>query len=418
MSIGASSQRLTLQSNPMVRRLLLVALLAEMGYAVLNISAMPMYLTVDRNFGASTAAIALVAFLLSEAVFKGPMGHLADRYGRKTLMMLGPLFTVCTSLLTLAVPHGAGWLEVILLLVLRVFDGVGAAMIWPAAFALMSDCVEDNQRQQAMSLLNLCYLLGVALALPMGGLVNDLTASKAASLYLAAGLFASVVAMVRFRTPPEPAHAAASAEEHGAFKVADMVSAAKQIPQYLALTLVTFIGIGFPMPVIKIFASDVFRMTETQFGFFVVLPGALAMAALSMPMSKLGESLGRARAVHIGLFLCAAGMAFIALGGLVPALRSAWAMAVGGVPVGLGFLLAIPAWMASVSDLNAKRRAVNLGAVMTAQGLGAILGAWVGGYLYEALPHFDPALGRYSPFLGCATCVAAGWLLSLKVLRK
>jgi hypothetical protein len=79
--------------------------------------------------------------------------------------------------------------------------------------------------------------------------------------------------------------------------------------------------------------------------------------------------------------------------------------------------------MASVTDIDERRRGANLGAVMTAQGVGAIAGAPVGAAFYEKLQPVGMSLGlgadfgRYSPFLGCAACVAAGWMLSLRILR-
>ncbi|KXK15622.1 MAG: Arabinose efflux permease [Armatimonadetes bacterium OLB18] len=189
-----------LLQRPAVMRLLILALLAEVGYAVLNISTMPVYLQFDRGFGASVTGLVVAAFLLSEAVFKSPMGALADRVGRKTMVVLGPSLTIFTALATLVVPFDWGTSEVLALIGLRLVDGLGAAMLWPAMFALMSDSVEDHERQQAMSLLNMCYLLGVALALPVGGIVNDLfgrfladfSGARSPSLYLAALLFAGV----------------------------------------------------------------------------------------------------------------------------------------------------------------------------------------------------------------------------------
>ena len=406
-----------LRRRPIVIKILLIALMAEIGYAVLNISTMPVYLKYERGFGESVIGFVLVAFLFSEAIFKGPMGHLADRYGRRRLMMIGPALTVFTSLATLFVPKGWGF-EAGALMCLRVLDGIGAAMLWPAAFALMSDSVEDSQRQQAMSLLNLCYLLGLALALPIGGLVNDLSGSRAASLYLAACFFLAVSLCVRFFFASDREQHKSEAGEANEMHVGEFIESAKHIPVYLILSLVTFAGIGFPMAIIKLFAEQQLKMSETQFGFLVVLPAALLMAILSVPMSHYGERIGRAKAVHLGMGLCAAGLTFVSMGAFFPLARSPWSILIGAVPIGVGFLLAIPAWMASVSDLNPRRRAVNLGAVMTAQGLGAIIGAPLGAYMYEALQKsVSEEFGRYSPFLGCAACVTLGFLLSLKILR-
>jgi MFS family permease len=113
----------------------------------------------------------------------------------------------------------------------------------------------------------------------------------------------------------------------------------------------------------------------------------------------------------------------VGIGMFIPALRHPWVLGIAGLPVGIGFLLTIPAWFASVSDLDKTRRGANIGAVMTAQGLGTIVGAPIGSALYEKLQPIGVSLGlgegfgRYSPFVGCAACLTAGLLMSLKILR-
>lgn len=406
--------------RPVVLRILLIALLAEIGYATLNISTMPVYLKYDRGFAPSWIGIVFTAFLLSEAVFKGWMGRLADRVGRRWLMVGGPSLTVVTALLSLAIPHQSDG-EVLSFVLLRLLDGVGAAMLWPAAFAAMSDAVSDAENQQAMSMLNSCYLLGVALALPIGGAVNDMFQVRWASLLFAAVLFAAV-AFVAFRFIPPGKPAKTHVPHEGEVAVGELLGSAHSIPTYLLLAVVTFAGVGFPMAIIKLFAQDEFGMSESGFGL-LVLPAAIGMAAVSVPMSQLGEKLGKSRAVHFGMGLCTVGVTFIALGAFFPALRTAWALALGGIPLGIGFLLAIPAWMASVSAIDPEKRAANVGAVMTAQGVGAIIGTPIGSYFYGAMQPVGEKLGlgvgfgHYSPFVGCAACLAGGWILGLRILR-
>jgi DHA1 family multidrug resistance protein-like MFS transporter len=418
--------------RPAVYRLLIIALLAEISYAVLNISTMTVYLRDDRQFGESVVGLVLVAFLFSEAVFKSPMGHLADRFGPRLFMFLGPLMSVGTSLLSLAVPHSSGHpAEVLVFIALRAVDGLGAAMLWPAAFSAINDAVEDDERQQAMSLLNLCYMLGVAVAFPLGGAVNDISHVKWAGLILASVIFACVAVSVWRFIPRGRTHThgktasdgAATDVGHGEGGLRDFFNCIKQIPGYLLLAVIIFAGIGFPMAIFKLFPADEFRFSETQIGF-LILPAAGALAALSVPMSKFGERIGRVKAVHLGIGLCFGGMAVISSGMFLPFLRQPWILAVGGIPVGVGFLLTIPAWMASVSDIDPQRRGTNIGAVMTAQGLGAIIGAPIGSALYEKLQPvgihlgLGPDFGRYSPFFGCTICLLAGWLIGMRILKE
>lgn len=402
-----------------VQNILIIALFAEIGYAMLNLSTMPIYLKEDRGFGESVIGLVMVTFLFFEAVFKSITGHIADRFGTRKLMIAGPLISVGTSLISIFLPHLHGApVETLAFIVLRAFDGIAVAMLWPTAFAQMNDVVEDNERQHAMSYLNACYMIGIALAYPLGGFVNDLSGKRYAAIILSAVLFAGA-AFASQRV----AHSTPAVKDEHSSGFQDFIDSLKQIPEYLILAVVTFMGIGFPLAIFKLFPVEQFNMSESAIGV-LILPCALAMAFLSGTMAKIGERLGKIRAVHIGLTLCAAGVSIIALGAFLPFMRSVWFLGIGGLPVGIGFLLTIPAWMASVSDINPEKRATNIGAVMTAQGVGAMIGAPIGAAMYEK---FQPlgrqlglgeAFGRYSPFVGCAACVIIGLLLSLKILKE
>lgn len=413
-----------------VLRLLIIALLAEIAYAVLNISTMPVYLKQHRGFSELLVSVVFVSFLLAEAVFKGPMGHLADRYGCRKFMIIGPAITLCTAFFTLILPSGdkIGVLEPLALILMRVFDGIGAAMLWPAAFAEMGAAVQPKERQQAMSLLNSCYLLGIALAMPIGGIAEDVMNQlhyknwQSAGLYLAVVLFGGIVLASVLLIPKTVVHDESLQGEPESFQFRHLIESFKAIPAFILLAIVTFTGVGFPMVIIKLFALDEFKLSPTQFGA-LVFPAAIAMAFMSGPVSRLGAKLGTSKAVHIGMGLCAAGLLFICLGAFFPPFHGAWALALGAIPLGIGFLMAIPAWMTSVTELDPRRKATNIGAIMTAQGLGAIIGAPIGAFLYEYLIPFGQKIGlgetfgHYSPFLGCALFVTVGWLISLHALR-
>jgi len=421
-----------LWKDPKVLPVLLIALLAETGYAVLNLSTMPLYLTKDRGFGEGTVGIIITLYLISETIFKGPMGHLADKMGKRRLLTLGPALTVFTALATVALPHWHNLGEGLCLAGLRILDGIGAAMIWPAAFALMAESVDEKRQQEGMSLLNTCYFVGIALAFVLGGVFNDIFGrfvqttfgNYSPSLFLAAGLFAFVALTSFFRCPSGKEQRAryeereAKAQQDGVHDARGFLAAFHRIPQYIVLGMLTFLGIGVPMIILKIFLMGYFKLSETQFGF-MLLPGAVAMAVSSVPMSKLGEKIGRVRAVHFGLFLCFAGLVALSLGAFLPLFRTLPAFVLSSLPIGVGFLMVIPAWYSSVSDLDPENRAANIGSVMTAQGIGAIVGAPLGGKLYETFGTGDNAtwLGRYAPFLLCALVVGAAWLVSLRILH-
>src|SRR5436190_19790148 len=148
-----------------------VAGLAELAYAVMNISAMPVYLKFSMHYGDFVIGLIGISFLFFEGVMKGPFGVLGDHIGRKWLIIIGPIISVFTALLTMLVPPDHAWMFACL----RVLDGLGAAALWPSALAMIADVIPERTRAQAMSLFNVTYLIGIALGPLIGGISNDLT---------------------------------------------------------------------------------------------------------------------------------------------------------------------------------------------------------------------------------------------------
>ncbi|MFQ3611021.1 MAG: MFS transporter [Fimbriimonadales bacterium] len=384
---------------------------AELGYVTLNISAMPVYLREEIGLGEATITAVGSVFLLTEALFRAPMGMLSDRIGRRRLIVLGPLLTVFTALATLIVHHP------LLFLILRALDGLGAAMLWPSAYAAIGDTVPKERRSWAMSFLNMTYMGGVALGPLAGGLANDLSGTRQASFYLVAALFATAVVIAWRFYPrdgrPKPANSEPDPSPGFSFKA--FLDAAKIVPGHLLVGFIVFFGIGLVMLLVKLFAMDEYGISETAFGLGLVVP-ALLIAGLSLPLGRFADHIGHIRGVQVGLSLGALVMWSVVLPAKPPIVWIIMAAGLGAV----SFVLAFSAWMAELSEVYPERRGVVLGASGAAQGVGSILGALTGGLLYE---HGGFTLGDFTmpshrvPFLGCAVMLTLGALLSLFVLR-
>jgi MFS transporter, DHA1 family, multidrug resistance protein len=416
---SAPAPLFTGNARSVVFSIAMVAGLAELAYAVMNLSAMPVYLKYSMGYGADSVAGIGAAFLMCEGVLKGPFGILGDRIGRKNLIIAGPVISVVTSLLTVLVqPHQ--WYFFVLL---RVLDGLGAAALWPAALAMIADVVEEDRRSQAMSLFNVTYLIGIAVGPFIGGVTNDLThmASKlfhynidprTASFYLISLLFLLTALAAWWKVPHIRPHHEHHGELEAGFSLPALIHSLKQIPETLLLAFVTFMGVGLILLLVKLFAMAEYDISETKFGVLLLVP-CLVIALASVPLGRIGDKIGKPRAVRLGLGLCAAAMWAMGL------IQGELALVFGGSLIGIGFVIAFPAWMAHVSaSCDPRQRGAVMGAVGTAQGLGAMIGAPLGGYLYEhahvSLPSFIRAeqASHYVPFIGCATLLVIAWLLA------
>jgi DHA1 family multidrug resistance protein-like MFS transporter len=152
-----------------------IALFAELGYAVLNNSTLPVYLKDGIGIDPAFIGPIMMPFFMSE-LLKGPLGVVADNIGRKPLMVLGPAVTVFTPLVFTLIHYHYGTVFLPALIVfgfLRFLDGLGASALWPAMFAYLGDVVKPDKRASAMSVLNVTYMIGLALGFLAGGFVDD-----------------------------------------------------------------------------------------------------------------------------------------------------------------------------------------------------------------------------------------------------
>ena len=289
--------------------IMFVSASAELAYALVNLSAMPVFIKDTAHLDARWVGIIGTSFLLTEGALKGPMGALGDRIGRKPLILAGPILSTFTALLTPLVHNPYA------LVCLRVLDGIGAAALWPAVFSLIGDHVPEERRATAMSLFNVAYIFGIAVGPSLGGNVNhwaradlhmSLAHSKEASFYLAAILFAlTTIAAIIFVPKLKPV-VGKDGHTGESIHLDELKAMLKRIPMTLLMTFVTFLGIGFIMLYIKTYAMEPngpFHMTERGYGNTLVLP-ALLIGVLSVPMGKLGDKIGKALAVKMGIGLC------------------------------------------------------------------------------------------------------------------
>jgi len=408
------------------------ALFAELAYAILNLSAMPMY--VDKGLHEfSHYGLIFGTFLATEAVSRPAMGALGDRIGRKPLMVAAPAITAITSYITILV---GGPLVVPILVGLRALDGLGSSALWMNAFASIGDIVGEKHRSAAMSVLNVTYMGGMALGFLIGGAADDYFGTLHASFYVASGLFVmAFLVMLIFFPAGKHHHAGIHAEQlteemHELAAVAEptarvqnklekklrgfgkwlagIADSFRQVPDMVVMAIVTFLGMGMLTPIVKLYGFDHLGLTETQFGL-AVAPIAAGMGIFAVPLGHLGDRFGKTTAVCWGLLGSSIAMWILAL------FRSLYLAAGAGVLIGLGFTVAFPAWNALViSSTDPRRRGEVLGAVGFAQGIAAMAGTLIGPHIYTSDALSFPKLGiiNYNvPFWISAILLSAGTVI-------
>ena len=182
------------------------------------------------------------------------------------------------------------------------------------------------------------------------------------------------------------------------------------MPQFLVIAFVTFGGIGCIAQLVKLFAIDEFHVTEKQVGIIALWP-ILIIGALALPIGHLSDRWGKSLCVRLGFVVCAVGLWGMPISYYIHGAREI-GFIVSAAVMGLGFVLAFPAWNALLTTLaDADKRGTVIGAVATAQGVGVLLGVTTGGLLYKHAGHI-------APFVAAASLVTIGMLLALFTIRE
>ena len=283
--------------------------------------------------------------------------------------------------------------------------------------AAIGGSVGPRRRTTAMSVLTVTYIAGLAAGPLLGGIVNDITNSKLTSFYLVSILFLATAVIAYFLTPHRSKEEEGTAHEVGerSFRLSDMALGIKAVPDMMLLAFLAFFAVGLLIPIVKLFAMNELGMSETGYGG-IVFPVAIAVAAMSLASGRLGDRWGKARSVRLGIAVSAMAMWTVVF------VRIPWEFAMAGMFLGIGFVLAMPAWLALVSDMaNPWNRGAVIGALGTAQGAGAVIGAYLGSYLYETvrIQLWSISLdSHYSPFIVSAAALTLCFILVIVFLRE
>src|SRR5690242_918472 len=132
----------------------------------------------------------ILGFLVVMAVLMVSLGRLGDIYGRVRMFNLGfAVFTVFSILLSLTWMHGsAGALWLILM---RVGQGVGGALLFANSSAILTDAFPPDQRGLALGVNSIAAIAGSFLGLVLGGVLAPVSWRLVFLVSVPIGLFAT-----------------------------------------------------------------------------------------------------------------------------------------------------------------------------------------------------------------------------------
>nr|WP_319372716.1 MFS transporter [uncultured Methanobacterium sp.] len=125
--------------------------------------------SIGNEFSATAILLGWIptVYLLSLAVCLVPFGRIADIYGRKRIFTWGIiLFTVSSFLATLS-------FSIEMLLIFRILQGAGSAMIFGNLFAIIASIFPTSERGKALGITITGAFLGLFLGPVLGGFLTE-----------------------------------------------------------------------------------------------------------------------------------------------------------------------------------------------------------------------------------------------------
>lgn len=146
--------------------ILLSVFIALLGVGII-VPIMPVFAS-ELGAGGFALGMIIAAFSVSRGILQPVVGSMSDRWGRKGFLVTG-LFVY--GLVGLLIPQAS---HVNHLIIIRMFHGIGSAMIVPIALAYISSLAPTGQEGKYMGYLNIAIFTGIGCGPVIGGLFSDL----------------------------------------------------------------------------------------------------------------------------------------------------------------------------------------------------------------------------------------------------
>jgi MFS family permease len=137
----------------------------------------------------------LMGYLVVTAVLVVSFGRLGDMFGRVKMYNLGfAVFSFFSILLAIDWMHGTS--GALWLIIMRVFQGVGGALLFANSAAILTDAFPEDERGLALGINNVAAIAGTFIGLILGGLLGPVDWRLVFLISVPIGIFGTVWAYI------------------------------------------------------------------------------------------------------------------------------------------------------------------------------------------------------------------------------
>ena len=333
---------------------------------------LPLYAK-DFGVSATVVGLTLTVFALARLILNVPAGIIADRFGRRILLIGGPILTSIGM-------FGSGFSgDIWSLLIWRFVAGAGSAFYMSGALIYLIDIAPSDRRARYVATNQWALSVGVALGPGIGGLVAERW-GLAAPFHLvgAIGLVAALYAIFRL---PETRNSM-NADSDGTRTHLRKASVIIRSTPFVAIAFVTgtifMTRAGTRATLVPLHADETLAWGPGEIGLVFTVTGVMTLFTL-WPATWATENIGRASVILFSGIAAALGT-FVIASSSTPL----W-FVIGNVILTLGTGTAGPAPAAFVADLFPEQlRGLGIGLYRSAGDIGFVLGPPALGWLSDS----------------------------------
>ncbi len=336
---------------------------------------MPIFARRLGEFGNGVGALGLMTmvFALSQLIFAPILGGMADRHGRRPIILMALAAVTASYVGYIFAPN------TVVFIAIRGIAGALTAGLFPAAMGVVADVVPEDRRARWVGIIMGSYAVGMIFGPALGGFLYDGWGYAAPFTLSAIVAFMALIAAIFLvpETRPPAIRRRESLRAKRKNRAVDQMEQSlwEQLPRPLAmfgsLLFIDFIGsfaFAFVEPQMIFFMYDELSWTTVQFGIVVGAYG-VAMVFGQLVLGQLSDRWGRKPLVMVGLLVSMSlyvGMAMI---------NSFTGMAIVAAISGLGQALYSPALSAFVLDITTDEHSSRvMGLKESSLALGGVLG--------------------------------------------
>ncbi|MBU9707340.1 MFS transporter [Paenibacillus sp. AK121] len=360
--------------------LMLNLFIALLGQGMV-IPILPEYLK-QFNAAGAAAGYLIAAFGAAQFIFSPLGGQLSDRYGRKSMIIIGLFLTVISDLMF------AVSTTLPLLYIARFIGGMGIGLMVPSNMAYVADITTPETRAKGMGYLGASMNLGMVLGPGLGGMIAEFGIRVPYFFAGGLGLVATLLSLYMPETlPKEQRKSVDQWVRREPIRKQILNSFRTSYFRYLLLILIMTLGLMNYETVYALFVERKYGFDATKISMIITVGAIIGIVVQVWLLDYLIKRLGEMKLIRLSLIMTAIALLFML------------------IKINLGYLLVVsalffafnaflrPTVSTMIANSAGDRQGYAAGLNTTYTSLGNILGPILAGLLFDKHIHIPYIFG-------------------------